>query len=1146
MEQGLDGLADLESSVSGAVSGKAQHLYSATVSTVTDVVSDKAQHLYSATVSSVKIPTWKSTVPAQPSPRRMESKATQTSSGPPATAGAAGQTQANGLSGMSVESFVMRKSAARASTKAPGGGSTTADQNASASVVQNPAERTSVPASPYELLLQKSFAAQPEPTGAANAAAAAPHRKIGLNHLMNGKTTRMIRANGGASTPHPDEMQSVASVAPQPGQQGQPPNAMPPPSSGSQQQQPVSGESNQGPTSRQGFSGPSRPLNQQGAQPLWESRPTAPRPSPLGNKSAFGGAASGSLQSPKPSRSFLDDDDEEKSWMAKLGRVLPPIPRMPSFRFRHRNSFRDFSGALDAWKDDEDNSQSGGFLGRFRGKKSKSSQGPARSLTRSKSTSKNTAGELTPPLAALMGRCRNGKSTSLLTAADESKCVSFGRSRAILDLLFLTFVLIGARQLSDFDTLHMPHSIAEIVSLTVPSILSSLATAMDTWAPYAFVGAFLAVQTNSLLFNLRVGSLVHNVGTAVRDETQYGMLFLRLLEATPSNDRVPERMESSARAQIMSKVGTTRLRTFVGVLLSTIVLMTVSFIRPLIAVLLRFPIDILSIDQLRTWPVQWQGIAGNLKGAMLPIYETVRSLVGTELNAVVENPLKIAYEASVFAALVGAAFLPILESRRKVQPKKEDDSEEDAVNSSAELTRQVANLGISGTTRLGLLSDDSAVERVLERWRMLLSEDSVQSLAVSAPSLLRLMCYGVVSGAMLTAPLLVYGSVGISSIGSLSGPVISWDSLFNLAAILLFTHRLVWKAVESVVHTNETKRAVAAFLGSLAGAVKERTEALRAPPVNLQLQASVSPTAGLVVKDLWAAHTTKRAWAIRGANIACRNGEVLVILGDDGSSKTRLLTTLAESMLSPPKRTLSTNRVRGSVTFGNLDVVKWDKIQLKRRTGILLNDVRTASDTAQVLSGLTLEEVLEPADGLRTLDPSHNPGASERACMTLALKITGLYSTLLPKLQSKLSTVVTANEEDLKPSALKPRYNVLSPSEWSKLLLARVLSQAIYDNENSASTNENIENSLIGSILLLDDVFALLSEIDEARIIRDLRLSGAATVFATNRWATGRFADRIVVVKGGTVVESGTHSELLNRGPQQSIYAAKWHAMTTQ
>ena len=161
-------------------------------------------------------------------------------------------------------------------------------------------------------------------------------------------------------------------------------------------------------------------------------------------------------------------------------------------------------------------------------------------------------------------------------------------------------------------------------------------------------------------------------------------------------------------------------------------------------------------------------------------------------------------------------------------------------------------------------------------------------------------------------------------------------------------------------------------------------------------------------------------------------------------------------------------------------------------------------------------------------------------------QITGLYKSLLIRLPSKTSTIFTANEDDLRPTPLKPRSTVLSPGEWSKLILARVLAQTIYDNDNALASNDKIENSLLGSILLLDEPTTLFSEVDEGQLYRDLRLTGAATVLSTNQWASGRFADHICVVKNGAIVEVGTHNELIARGPQQSLYAAKWHAMTQQ
>jgi hypothetical protein len=211
----------------------------------------------------------------------------------------------------------------------------------------------------------------------------------------------------------------------------------------------------------------------------------------------------------------------------------------------------------------------------------------------------------------------------------------------------------------------------------------------------------------------------------------------------------------------------------------------------------------------------------------------------------------------------------------------------------------------------------------------------------------------------------------------------------------------------------------------------------------------------------------------------------------------------------------------------------------------MLNDVRTISDFSQALSGLTVEEILLPSDGLEVQGPALAARDSKaRGCMLLALKMTGLDVSLLPRLPRKLSTIVTSNEEDLDFSPLRPHCTILSSVEWSKLLLARMLCQATFYNESAAASHDKVENCLLGSLLLLDDATVHFSETDEGPIIRKLRSSMAATLLTCNRWATGRWADRVVVLRDGAIVETGSHNELLNRGPQQSFYAAKWAAMT--
>jgi ABC-type multidrug transport system fused ATPase/permease subunit len=801
---------------------------------------------------------------------------------------------------------------------------------------------------------------------------------------------------------------------------------------------------------------------------------------------------------------------------------------------------------LDAWKkgdeDDEDDDSRKGILGRlFRSK----SPAPVPVLQR-QSPPKNP---VAAPLSDLMDRCENGKTASLLTLSDSDGCSRIGRTQAAMDMVTLAFLLIGLRQLPELDYHLVPSTLLEVATVTLPGLLHSLVSGMDTFAPFAFAAVFLSIQTRKLIYNENIGSLVKSINLSISEDAQYGALFLRLFTATTCSREIPNRLRRAAQAQISAKVDSARLTALVTFVITSMVLTTVSVIRPLLVTLLKLFGEIVLLDQWRSWPPQWKDLAEGISSAAVSFGTSSTSLVMDEVSHVSENPMILCYGLSVAASLVGVAYLSSGGTTVVVAAAADTDTEDDEDDERQQhlkLTEQVSNLGVSSSSRLNLLSDNGGIDVALERWRQMTPRDEEVGRGPSLSSFMELVFRGILSGILLVLPLAMYGYVGFSDVTASTSPIPRWDSPFDVAILLMFLQGMAWKTLSSASIANGFKQGVIGFLSSLASAIEERSRLVNAPPPNLQWHAAVSSAAGVVVKDLWAAHTTKKAWAVRGANLSCRNGEILVVLGDDAAGKSRLMTTLAEAMCGPPRRALTTTRVRGSISIGGLDVAKWDNRQLQKRVGVILHDVRTLSDFAQILSSLTLDEILDPSGGVRNLDLSHNPGPSERACMMYALKITGLYSTLLPKLPSKMSTVVTANEEDvLRPSPLRPLYQMLSPAEWSKLLLARVLAQMVHDNESPTGSSELVENSLMGSLLLLDDATLFLSEVEEARLLRELRKTGAATVLTSNRWASGRFADRIVVMKDGAVVESGTHAELMNRGPQQSLYASQWHAMTT-
>jgi subfamily B ATP-binding cassette protein MsbA len=297
------------------------------------------------------------------------------------------------------------------------------------------------------------------------------------------------------------------------------------------------------------------------------------------------------------------------------------------------------------------------------------------------------------------------------------------------------------------------------------------------------------------------------------------------------------------------------------------------------------------------------------------------------------------------------------------------------------------------------------------------------------------------------------------------------------------------------------------------------------------LSTSISNSGGLVVRDLWVAHVSKRSWACRGISFECKPGEVIVILGDDGCGKTRLLTSLCELIVAPPNRARTTNYARGSVTVGGLEIRTWHRESLKRKLGIFLQGSKSTSDLSEFYSGSSLGDILKPSS------PSGVDEGAVRSSVDLAMQFTSLSTSLIPRLENRLSSIIISNEDDVSSTNDSV---LLSHSDWSKVLLTKAISQSIFNNDNPMAPQNTLKNSLLGSTLLLDDITSSMNEVEEIKLINALKSSGATTLLTSSKWAVGRHVDKIIVLKNGSIVESGTHDDLLSRGSKSSLYAQRW------
>jgi ATP-binding cassette, subfamily B, bacterial MsbA len=210
--------------------------------------------------------------------------------------------------------------------------------------------------------------------------------------------------------------------------------------------------------------------------------------------------------------------------------------------------------------------------------------------------------------------------------------------------------------------------------------------------------------------------------------------------------------------------------------------------------------------------------------------------------------------------------------------------------------------------------------------------------------------------------------------------------------------------------------------------------------------------------------------ALHDVSLTITRGETLALVGPNGSGKTTLMNLLPR-FFDPDS---------GEVRYDGLNIRNADLVSLRRNIGIV-------SQESVVFGGTPIENI---AYGDKSPDPERVMEAAKRA----------YADEFISALPAGYKCVIGE------------RGSTLSGGQRQRIAIAR----AIYHD---------------APILIFDEATSQIDSESELKIQTAIRefAKGRTTIIIAHRLSTIQFADRIVVMNAGRILDSGPHGELLGR-----------------
>jgi ATP-binding cassette, subfamily B, bacterial len=236
----------------------------------------------------------------------------------------------------------------------------------------------------------------------------------------------------------------------------------------------------------------------------------------------------------------------------------------------------------------------------------------------------------------------------------------------------------------------------------------------------------------------------------------------------------------------------------------------------------------------------------------------------------------------------------------------------------------------------------------------------------------------------------------------------------------------------------------------------------------------LDPLAGLEFDDVSFEYPGATTPALRDVTLHVRPGQSVALVGSNGSGKTTLVKLLA-GLYTP---------TRGVVRYQGRDLKDWDPVALRQRIGVIFQDFNRYQ--------LKVGENIGAGDVAAFDDPERwSQAAAKGQAADFIAQLPAAYET-------QLGRWFFSGQE-------------LSGGQWQRIALARAFMRTQAE------------------ILVLDEPTAAMDAETEAQIFEHFRslTHDRIAILISHRFSTVRYADQIVVLDEGRIVEHGTHEELI-------------------